>query len=120
MTSWCAPRTLPNFRSYNYDEVPAEAPSAPQKPVKIEIDVSKLSQIREESDETTRKLIVEEADTVTPEELTDRISSISEDDFDEQTAGFAESYGNPDTAESPAPAPQMDVPGNFTELPDGY
>lgn len=68
--------------SYNYDEAPAEAPSAPQKPVKIEIDVSKLSQIREESDETTRKLIVEEADTVTPEELTDRISSISEDDFD--------------------------------------
>lgn len=106
--------------SYNYDEAPAEAPSAPQKPVKIEIDVSKLSQIREESDETTRKLIVEEADTVTPEELTDRISSISEDDFDEQTAGFAESYGNPDTAESPAPAPQMDVPGNFTELPDGW
>ncbi len=127
VNAWCdengvfPPKKQAKKRScYNYDEVPAEAPSAPQKPVKIEIDVSKLSQIREESDETTRKLIVEEADTVTPEELTDRISSISEDDFDEQTAGFAESYGNPDTAESTAPAPQKDVPGNFTELPDGW
>ena len=44
---------------YNFDEVPDS--SAQPKATPVEIDVSKLAKIREESDEITSKLIVEEA-----------------------------------------------------------
>ena len=131
VNAWCdekgifPPKKQPKKRSsYNFDEKPAADSTSPKKPAPIEIDISKLSQIREESDETTRKLIVEEADTVTPEELTDRITSISEDDFDEQTTGFAESYGTySDEESSPLPAEPASAEislDSFSVLPDGW
>ncbi len=73
---------------YNYDEAPD---IAAQRSAPVEIDVSKLAKIREESDEITEKLIVEEADTLAAEEITDKIADIEEDNFEEQTAYYAES-----------------------------
>ncbi len=123
---WCdqrgiyPPKKQPKkHRQYNFDE--AEAPAgnsgsaAPVKPAPVEIDISKLAKIREESDETTRRLIVEEADTVTAEELSERISGIIDDDFEEQTAGFAENY-----SESAEEARQPTADGCFAGLPDGW
>lgn len=75
---------------YNFDE--ATDTAAPISPAMVEIDVTKLAKIREESDVITGKLIVEEADTLTAAEITDKIAEISEDDFEEQTENFAESY----------------------------
>ena len=80
---------------YNFDEVPDS--SAQQKAAPVEIDVSKLAKIREESDEITSKLIVEEADTLAAEVITDRIAEIEEDSFEEQTEEFAESYSEYNT-----------------------
>lgn len=128
VNAWCdekgvfPPKKQPKKRSsYDFDEVPAERTSSPKKPVSIEIDVSKLSRIREESDETTRKLIVEEADTVTHEELSERIAVISEDDFDEQTADFVESYGmHHSTPEPAAASEETGISADFSGLPDGW
>lgn len=78
-------------QGHSFDEAPdIAAPSEPPKPV--EIDVSKLARIREESDETARKLIIEEADTLQAEEIAEKIQEIEEDNFQEQTESFAEDY----------------------------
>lgn len=131
VNAWCdrnginPPKKQPRKRpAYNYDEAPASPAadsSAPQKPAPVEIDVTRLAKIREESDETTRKLIVEDADTVTPEELSERIHDISEDDFEEQISGFAESYSQPGAEETPE-APSLAPAANaaFSALPDGW
>lgn len=78
---------------YNFDEIP----DASSKPAPVEIDVTKLAQIRAESDEITSRLIVEEADTLPAEEITDKIAEIVEDDFEEQTVDFAVSYSEYNT-----------------------
>ena len=125
VNAWCdqngiyPPKKQPKKRSaYNFDESPSPGSTAPQKPVPVEIDITQLAKIREESDETTRKLIVEEADTVTDDELSERIHDISEDDFDEQAAGFAH------YAENAGPAEISTVSGAvssaFSGLPDGW
>lgn len=128
VNAWCdengifpPKKQLKKRASYNYDEAPSAETHAPRKPAPIEIDISKLSQIRKESDETTRKLIVEEADTVTPDELSDRITSISEDDFDEQTTEFAESYGtHADNSEASGYTQETAPAADFSGLPDGW
>ncbi len=76
-------------QGYNFDEAPGVVRTAPEP---VEIDVSKLEKIREESDETTRKLIVEESEAVTAEEVTRKIEEIEADGFEEQAAELAEDY----------------------------
>lgn len=122
---WCdqngiyPPKKQPKKRSaYNFDESPSPGSTAPQKPVPVEIDITQLAKIREESDETTRKLIVEEADTVTADELSERIHDISEDDFDEQAAGFAHYADNAGPAEISTVSGA--VSSAFSGLPDGW
>ena len=125
VNAWCdqngiyPPKKQPKKRSaYNFDESPSPGSAAPQKPVPVEIDITQLAKIREESDETTRKLIVEEADTVTADELSERIHDISEDDFDEQAAGFAHYADNAGPAEISTVSGA--VSSAFSELPDGW
>lgn len=125
VNAWCdqngiyPPKKQPKKRSaYNFDESPSPGSTAPQKPVPVEIDITQLAKIREESDETTRKLIVEEADTVTADELSERIHDISEDDFDEQAAGFAHYADNAGPAEISTVSGA--VSSAFSGLPDGW
>ena len=125
VNAWCdqngiyPPKKQPKKRSaYNFDESPSPGSAAPQKPVPVEIDITQLAKIREESDETTRKLIVEEADTVTADELSERIHDISEDDFDEQAAGFAHYADNAGPAEISTVSGA--VSSAFSGLPDGW
>lgn len=77
--------------SYNFDEIP-DIPAGNSTPAPVEIDISKLAKIREESDEITEKLIVEEADTLPSEQISEKITEIENDDFEEQTENFAQSY----------------------------
>lgn len=95
---WCdehgifPPKKQKKRSAYNYDEAP-ESPrsaAAPAARAPVEIDVSKLAKIREEADETTRKLIVEEVTEVP--EITERIEEIQQDSFQEQTECFARDY----------------------------
>lgn len=56
---------------------------------KVEIDVSKLEKIREESDELAKKLVIpEEISEIDEDKITEISSKISEDDFAEQTEKF--------------------------------
>ncbi len=60
------------------------------KPVKIEIDVAKLQQIREESDELTRRLIIDEAEeTPDIEAILQLTESVEDDVFEERTDAAA-------------------------------
>lgn len=114
VNAWCdehgifPPKKQKKRPAYNYDEAPESAAEKPA-PAPVEIDVSKLAKIREESDETTRRLIVEEADTLPPEDIAGKMQDIEEDSFEEQTESFAENY-----APSAAPA------GNFGDLAPGW
>lgn len=114
---WCdehgifPPKKQKKRSAYNYDEAPESpqntAASAPRAPV--EIDVSKLARIREEADETTRKLIVEEVTEIPA--ITERVEEIQQDSFQEQTEGFTREY-----SESQGVA----VSGIFDGLADGW
>lgn len=58
---------------------------------KVEIDVSKLAKIREESDDLAKKLVIpEEVSEIDEEKITEISEKISEDDFSEQTEKFTE------------------------------
>lgn len=68
---------------------------------KVEIDVSKLAKIREESDELAKKLIIpeeppEENPEINEEQITEISEKISEDDFAERTEQFTELVRNPE------------------------
>lgn len=99
---WCdkkgifPPKKKKRSQGYNFDEAPeSSAPGGVRTaPGPVEIDVSKLAKIREESDETTRKLIVEESEAVTAEEVTRKIEEIEADGFEEQAAELAEDYSH--------------------------
>lgn len=69
---------------------PAPAEEAPPAPVKVEIDVGKLSQIREQSDEIAKRLIIEDEGEVSEENIRELAEQISDDDFDERVAACAE------------------------------
>lgn len=114
---WCdehgifPPKKQKKRSAYNYDEAP-ESPrsaAAPAARAPVEIDVSKLAKIREEADETTRKLIVEEVTEVP--EITERIEEIQQDSFQEQTEGFARDYSENRSA---------GASGIFDGLADGW
>lgn len=115
VNAWCdehgifPPKKQKKRPAYNFDEAPESADEKPA-PAPVEIDVSKLAKIREESDETTRKLIVEEADTLPAEDIAEKMQGIEADSFEEQTESCAEDYAPP----SAAPA------GNFSALPPGW
>ena len=86
---------------------------------RVEIDVSKLSRIREQSDELAKKLIVEEPpvldDSEINEEFIEEISArIADDDFSERIADCAEL--------SPADDEEMAPPANeaFFSLPEEW
>lgn len=66
---------------------------------KVEIDVSKLEKIREESDELAKKLVIpeelpEEIPEIDEEKITEISVKISEDDFSERTEQFTELADN--------------------------
>ena len=117
---WCddhgifPPKKQKKRAAYNYDEKPEPA-TAVRAPV--EIDVSKLARIRQEADETTRKLIIEEPDTLPQTDITERMTEIEEDSFEEQTAGFANDYSEYNTA---AEIPAGESGGAFDGLPEGW
>lgn len=112
---WCdehgifPPKKEKKRRGYNFDEAPEKAAAVHAL---VEIDVSKLAKIRQEADETTRKLIVEEPDTLPQDIITDRVAEIEEDSFEEQTADFAGNYSEYNSG--------ADNSGAFAELPEGW
>lgn len=58
---------------------------------KVEIDVSKLEKIREESDDLAKKLVInEEISEIDEDKITEISGKISEDDFAEQTEQFTD------------------------------
>ncbi len=69
-----------------FDKKKSNIPRNTAEPVKVEIDVTKLQQIREQSDELTRRLIIEDAEDTPPvEEILQMAESIEDDAFDERT-----------------------------------
>lgn len=112
---WCdehgifPPKKQKKRKGYNYDEEP-QTPAAVRTPV--EIDVTKLEQIRRDSDEITRKLIVEEPETLQQEEIADRMAEIEDDSFEELTAEFADDYAVHGSGGAATAA--------FSELRDGW
>lgn len=115
---WCdsqgifPPKKQKKRPAVNYDEVRQEAPRAP-----VVIDVSKLARIREEADETTRKLIIEEPETIEQQEISDRMAGIEEQHFDEQAADFAENYSEYNTPEDILSENMEPLP---EDLPEGW
>ncbi len=61
-------------------------------PVKVDIDIGKLSAIRAESEETAKKLIVEEY-TDSEETVSEIAGRISDEDFSEKVAEYSETSG---------------------------
>lgn len=118
---WCddhgifPPKKQKKRSAYNYDEKPEASAAAVRAPV--EIDVSKLAKIRQEADETTRKLIIEEPDTLPQQDITERVTEIEEDSFEEQTAGFADDYSEYNAADE---IPAGNTGGGFDSLPEGW
>lgn len=98
--------------------------SAPEKPKrkveeeseyireKVEIDVSKLGLIREQSDELAKKLIVEEIAAPREDEIEEMSMMIADDDFSERVADCAEL--SPEESEFVAPPERNTF---FSELP---
>lgn len=66
------------------------AEEQPAAPVKVEIDVSKLAQIRRESDEIAQKLILEEEAPPAPEQITELTERIEADTFEERAEEYYE------------------------------
>lgn len=64
----------------------------PAEPVVVDIDIEKLSRIREESDEIAKRLIIEEElpEAKTAEEISEIAEQISDEDFSERVAACAE------------------------------
>lgn len=98
----------------------AEEDSAPAQPVRVEIDVSRLSRIREESDEIAKRLIIED-EGLPAEEIERLAGQVDDDDYSERVSSAAQESA----AESPAPeavcprvqaAPSHD----FSELPAAW
>lgn len=94
VTEWCAergiapqPKVKPSRKKITTfdDEPDINSPFyTPPTPQNLDIDVSRLAQIREESDEITRKLIVDGDPEENPAaEITERIEEIESDSFDE-------------------------------------
>lgn len=98
--------------------------SAPEKPKrrveerseyvceKVEIDISKLGLIREQSDELAKKLIVEEIAAPREDEIEEMSMMIADDDFSDRVADCAEL--SPEEPGFIAPAERNTV---FSELP---
>ena len=64
----------------------AQAAAPAVQPVKVEIDVAKLRQIREESDELTRRLIIDgEEGAPSAEEIRQMTEAVEDDVFEERT-----------------------------------
>jgi hypothetical protein len=94
-----------------------DEPEIPAKPVKVEIDMSKLEEIRRKSDELTKLLIIDEnfddedsegGEIPTAEEMNDAAERIADDDFSERINSF---YAASDEDES------FSANVDFTQLP---
>ncbi|MBD5383841.1 MAG: hypothetical protein HDR72_02430 [Ruminococcaceae bacterium] len=81
---------------------------------KVEIDVSKLGRIREQSDELAKKLIVEEIPTPREDEIEEMSMMIADDDFSERVADCTEL-----SPEEPEIVP-VERNTAFSELPDEW
>ncbi len=77
-------------------------PETPREPLNIFIDVSRLADIREQSDELTKKLIIDEEEEIPAARAEDISAEIAEEDFSERVA---ECTG---------------LSRDFSELPDGW
>lgn len=71
----------------------------PKPPVNVEIDVSKLAQIRAESDEIARKLIVEEAEIDIEEAVAEITERITDESFSDKISEYAEAARQTSAAE---------------------
>lgn len=101
--------------------------SAPEKPTRkteerseyvrerVEIDISKLGQIREQSDELAKKLIVDEISAPCEDEIEEISMMIADDDFAERVADCSEL--SPDEPEYEAPVERNAA---FSALPDEW
>ena len=120
---WCdehgifPPKKEKKRRGYNYDELPEDA-SAPKKP--LEIDVSKLAKIREESDITASKLIIEETDAPDSSQITEKTLDIERDSFEEQTAQYAEEYSEYKESAAEYAESNISAGSRFDGLADGW
>ena len=74
----------------------------------IEIDLSQLDRIREQSDENARKLIVDEQ--VSYDDISRKTEQISDENFEDQVSEYAEEH-----AKDPEP-PVSDSPGNPSDI----
>lgn len=72
------------------------------KPVKIDIDISRLADIREKSDELAKKLIIEDEEEISAVRAEEAARNIADDDFSEKVSACAE------------------FSHDFSELPDGW
>ncbi len=97
------------------DYTPAAAP------VKVEIDVSKLAKIREESDKIAQKLVLQDESAISSlpseEKIREIAESISNDDFSEKIAEYGAEILCQDEEQTAAPPKQK---GDFSRLTDEW
>lgn len=84
VNAWCDKN-----RIFPAKKQPKGTEELPPAPVKVDIDVEKLSRIRAESEEIAKKLIVEEP-THSEETISDIADRISGEDFSEKMAEYSE------------------------------
>ncbi len=102
VNAWCDKNGIYPAGKPSKSSAPDEPPPAP---VKVDIDVDKLSRIREESEEIAKKLIVEEL-SHSEENIAEIAGRISDEDFSEKIAEYSE--------------PQESSPQSETVLGEGW
>ena len=128
---WCRERGIaPPIKEKRTRKAAAES-DEPVQPVRVEIDVSRLSRIREESDEIAKRLIIED-EGLPAEEIERLAGQVDDDNYSERVFAAQESAedshpgadGAGETAGAAANAPKAVCTGaqtvplyDFSELP---
>lgn len=110
---WCAEHGItPPKKEKRTRTGERAAAEPPAQPIRVEIDVSMLSRIREESDEVAKRLIIEE-EGLPAEEIERLAGQVDDDDYSERVSAAVQETAR---VELPAPPPQYD----FSELPAAW
>ena len=101
VNEWCdrhgimPPKKESKKKSGNHFAADDIRQAAPQAPPKIEINIESLAAIREEAEQTARKLIIEEyEDSIPTEEIEQITARIVDEVFDEQTENACAQVGS--------------------------
>ncbi len=122
VNGWCDKNNImPKTKTSKVGKAKNEEHMSADIPVKVEIDVTKLAKIREESDEIAQKLISvdEEAlnDTPSEDEICEIAEKISDEEFSEKIAECSAEILSQEEKQTVAPSKRK---YDFSQLPDEW